>query len=205
MFTLHHFDSSIQSVVRLGLILCTLILTVKHSSCGRHLKRGNNFFFSLSLCRAKVHCFTLTASTRLHKSKHLKNEKKGEKKVKYGWGKQGQRDWAGWCHPFYSNKEDPVSRENTKKHRIFSKMPKWWATATQTKMAKRRRKTKTSKTHLAAYVEVSLSQIQCGNLTAETVHFWHIMTHSCFHIWQNNQQEAEQTPPCLLAARCFQK
>lgn len=43
--------------------------------------------------------------------------------------------------------------------------------ATKTKMAKRRRKTKTSKTHLAAYVEVSLSQIQCGNLTAETVHF----------------------------------
>lgn len=28
--------------------------------------------------------------------------------------------------------------------------------------------------------------------------FWRIKTHSAAHIWQNNQQETEQTPPCLL-------
>lgn len=109
--------------------VCTL--TVKRSSCGHRLVKGEVVFFSL--CRAKVHCFTLTASTQLHKSKHVKNEKTGKKKVKDGWGKKG----AGWCHPFYSNKEDPVSRENTKYTAFFfAKMPKWWATATKTKMAK---------------------------------------------------------------------
>lgn len=247
MFTLHHFGSSTRSVVKLGLTVCTLILTVKDSSCGQRLEKGKSFF-SLSLCRAKVHRFTLTASTRLHNSKHVKNEKTGKKKVKDRWGKKG----AGWCHPFNSNKEDPVSRENTKTLHFFSlrcqndeqqlQKQRWWKeegnqtneeSAVATKNQKNRTKglaarqvskksilviqfitwevsfqsrIRTIQCHLAACEEVFfLSQIQRGNLTAQTVHFWHIMTHSCFHIWQNKQEEAEQTPPCLLAARRFQK
>lgn len=48
MFISQHFDSSTRRVAKLlGLTLRTLILTVRHSSCGRRLERGNSFFPSL--------------------------------------------------------------------------------------------------------------------------------------------------------------
>lgn len=58
----------------------------------------------------------------------------------------------------------------------------------------------------AAHVEVSLSRFQCGKLTVQTVLFWQIKTHSCIHIWQNNQQETEQTAPVFRNSHphCYQ-
>lgn len=51
---------------------------------------------------------------------NVKNEKMG-KKGRIGWGKK-----AGWCHPFFSNKDDLISSKNIQTLRLFpSEMPKW--------------------------------------------------------------------------------
>lgn len=64
----------------LGLIVCSLILTVSETQqLWPGVERGNVFF----LCRAKVHNLTLAASTQLHNLEHVKNEA-GDRNKKRG-------------------------------------------------------------------------------------------------------------------------
>lgn len=129
MSILGHFDSSTRSMVRVGLNVCTLILTVKHGSCGRRLERGH-LFFPLSLCGAKVHSFTPIASTWLHNSKCGKI-RRWDKREELDEGKK-----AGWCHPFFSNKDDLINSKNIQTLHLFpSEKPKWWAAEVKIKMA----------------------------------------------------------------------
>lgn len=77
-------------------------------------RKGEVIFFSLSLCAEQ----RFTASPWLLQLGYItanmwKMRRRGKKRRKMDEGKNG------WCHPFYSNKEDPVSRENTKTLHFF--------------------------------------------------------------------------------------
>lgn len=206
---LHHFDSSTRHVVKLGLIVCS-DTDSETQQLWPSFGKGK-YFFSLSLCRAKVHCFTLTASTWLHKSKHVKNEKTWKKKVK---GRGNELDDV--IHFIVTKKILSAGKNKTKKTLHFfplrcqndeqqrqkqrwqkeegnqsqQRQPQSLCFRTITGLAGHQVSKKTvldvrfitwemsfqsvkrnTQSHLAAYVEVSLSQIQCGNLTAQTVHF----------------------------------
>lgn len=109
------------------------------------------FFFPLSLCRAKVHGFTLTASAQLHKSSHVKNKKTGKKGERWMRGKGSRKKTLDDVNHFTVTKKIQLAGKNTPTWRIFFlKMPTWWATATKIKMAKGWGKPKLCEVSMAA-------------------------------------------------------